>query len=122
MTKNLHRWNVFKNQYEVDTITQQANADHCGGCGFTPLAPKNLPPIPMSQRDKQSITKSLSRETFFPRHFRRHFLLGSIILASGMAITTNLKKDKPVQSSLTIIPISYTCMNSPGIVEWIETR
>jgi len=40
---NLHRWKTFKPEFQVKTIQSQANVDHCGVCGLTPLG-KSAPP------------------------------------------------------------------------------
>lgn len=53
----LHRWKTFKTDNEVSTITQQANVDHCGVCGETPLAIKE---IVRKEYPKKIVTK-LSR-------------------------------------------------------------
>ena len=89
---NLHRWDPFKKDYQIETVTQQANVDHCGGCGTVPLGnPKPFAPI----IKKKSV---FSKEIYsFPNHFRKSFLISSVILAGSLASWTLYSSWKNVE-------------------------
>lgn len=75
---NLHRWQTFKSEFEQDTVAMQANVDHCGSCGLTPIA-QAKPLMPIAKPAHVSYQP-------FPKHFRRSFLGVSLVLAAGVAM------------------------------------
>ena len=72
---NLHRWYPFKPDFQVDTLTTQANVDHCGACGLTPVAASK----PFKPLKKPPSTK-------MPKHFRKS-AVGTLFIMSTLAAT-----------------------------------
>jgi len=85
MSINLHRWTTFKDNHNIDTITNQANVDHCGVCGTTPIAQQKKI-LEIKPRQIQSISRELTKQEFFKKHFRKNFLFSSIFLSAGLGL------------------------------------